>query len=83
MQFRTADLEKMKRIENDLARLLDGHAATTEAAIAAFACIRCAERLLSFYPAGTQTELRRVCADKIEGRMSPRDDPAANLLIMK
>lgn len=82
ISFRQADRDQMQKVEQELARVLNAHADKTEAALAIFACLRCARKLLSLYPDTTQEQLRRVLVDFINGRESPRDDAAANLLIM-
>lgn len=71
--FREEDARRMRAIQEELVRVLAPHAEKTEAALAAFALMRCARALLRKYPKGTQRELVRVCQDYLEGRATPRD----------
>lgn len=61
LTFDPADFEKMKRIENEIANvLLRAKTEHVEAAIVAFACIRCARLLLDQYRESVRTELAHV-----------------------
>ena len=81
--FRREDRDQMFKVENELSRVLNAHAHNTEAALAVFALARCANQLLKLYPPSTREQLARVLTDFINQRETPRDDPAANLLILQ
>jgi hypothetical protein len=82
LTFRQAEIEQMKRIENEVAGLLAKYRDNTEAGIVVFALVRCARTLLRLYPESTEQQLARVVADFLEDRAAPRDDPEAGMLVM-
>lgn len=79
-----ADIEQMKRIENEVAALLVKYRQSTEAAIVAFALTRLIRLLLSLYGDAARSDLKQAVIDHLNERECPRydpADPAARLLI--
>lgn len=63
LTFDPADGEKMRRVEQEVATvLLRAKAERVEAAVVAFALIRCARVLLDQYRSGVRAELAHVAA---------------------
>lgn len=59
--FKPGDTERMAALEKELTRvLLRANQQKLEAAVAAFACIRCARALLDQYPSETHGALLQV-----------------------
>ena len=81
LSFGQAELDRMKRIEQELVAVLLKYRDDTEAALPAFALVRCARTMLRLYPKPTQQKLTRVVVDFLEGKSTPRDDRDAGLLI--
>ena len=81
LSFNAENLGLMKRVETQLVHLLMPMRQTVEAALIVFALARCMRTLIRLYPKPRQVELRRVVIDYLEGRVSPRDDPDAGLLV--
>lgn len=72
LEFTEKSARQMREIQQALSvELLKANANKVEAAIAAFACIRCARALLDQYPAAT----RAVLVDTATAFLEHRDAP--------
>jgi len=59
-KFDAADLEQMKKIENDISRTVAKYRGQAETMLVVFACCRVARALMEQYPAKVINEMREA-----------------------
>ena len=82
LTFDEAQARQLREVQAQLLTVLQrANDQRVEAAIAAFACIRCASTLLNLYPDSTRAELLQVVVLFLYGNKGMADDDVSRLLV--